>query len=151
MSPCYKAYLPIDNSLSFALIWKWVFGVSFFAFITTLLRELLKDIEDYEGDKEFGCQTMPIVIGIKSSKVVAVIIAFATMICLGYLQFLQYELKDWVGIYYFTIAIQFPFAFLIFKIIKAETKKEFRFAGNTAKFIMLMGVCYLIVFNYFLY
>ncbi len=149
--PCYKTYLPIDNLLSFALIWKWVFGVSFFAFITTLLREILKDIEDYEGDKEFGCQTMPIVIGIKSTKVVAVVLAFSTMCCLGYLQMLQYELKDWIGIYYFTIALQMPFAFLIFKIVTASAKKDFRFAGNTAKFIMLMGVCYLIVFNYFLY
>ncbi len=149
--PCYKAYLPLDHTLSFLLIWKWIFGISFFAFITTLLREILKDMEDYEGDKEFGCQTMPILLGIKSSKVVAVFIAFVTMFCLGYLQMLRYALKDWIGIYYFTIALQLPFAFLIFKIITCNTKKEFRFAGNTAKFIMLMGICYLFVFNYFMY
>jgi 4-hydroxybenzoate polyprenyltransferase len=149
--PCYKEYLPVDESLSFMLIWKWVLGLSFFAFITTLLREILKDIEDYEGDKEYGCKTMPIVIGIKSTKVVASIIAVATMVCLGYLQMLQYIQQDWIGIYYVTIALQFPFAFLIYKILTANTKKEFRFAGNTAKFIMLMGVCYLIVFNYFLF
>ncbi len=149
--PVYHTYLPVEENLSFLIIWKWVLGISFFAFIITLLREILKDIEDKEGDQEFGCNTMPIVIGIKPSKAVAIIIAFATMCCLGYLQLLQYQLKDWVGLIYFTIAIQLPFAFLIFKIIKAQTKDQFHFAGNTAKFIMLTGVCYLIVFNYFLF
>ena len=39
-------------------------------------------------------------------------------------------------------------SFLGFGKSNAETKKEFRFAGNTAKFIMLMGICYLFIFAY---
>ncbi len=144
--PIHKIY-PTVNHL---IIWKWVLGVSFFAFITTLLREIIKDIEDYEGDKEFGCKTMPIVIGIKSTKAIAVVIALATIVCLAYLQIGQIHIKDWASFYYFCFALQLPFAFLIYKIIRANTKKQFRFAGNTAKFIMLMGVCYLFVFTYFL-
>ena len=146
--PCYTTYLIVDYSISFKDIIWYVVAVSFFAFITTLLREIIKDIEDYEGDREYGCQTMPIVIGKNSSKIVAIIIASATMICLGYIQFHLWKSNDILSYNYFTIALQIPFAFLIFKIAKASTKKEFRFAGNTAKFIMLMGICYLFIFAY---
>jgi len=146
---CYKAYYPVDDTINLVIIWKWIFGVSFFAFITTLIREILKDIEDYEGDKEYGCNTMPIVIGIPSTKVIVVLISIATMACLAYLQFLQCNIKDFIGFYYFTFALQLPLAFLIFMTITAKTKKAFHTAGNTAKLIMLLGVCYLIVFSYY--
>jgi 4-hydroxybenzoate polyprenyltransferase len=35
-----------------------------FAFILTLVREALKDMEDIEGDEKFGCKTPPIVWGL---------------------------------------------------------------------------------------
>jgi 4-hydroxybenzoate polyprenyltransferase len=146
--PCYKIYSVFDYTLSFKDIWWYVSGIAFFAFTTTLLREILKDIEDYEGDKEYGCKTMPIVIGKNASKTIAIIIAFATMACLGYLQFAQWKTNDVLSFFYFMLALQIPFAFLILKIATALTKKEFRFAGNTAKFIMLAGICYLFVFAY---
>lgn len=146
--PCYTTYLSIDYDISFKDIIQYVLSISFFAFITTLLREIIKDIEDYEGDKEYGCQTMPIVIGKNASKIVAIIIALATMACLGYIQFHLWEFHDILSYNYFTVALQIPFGFLIYKIAKAETRKELRFAGNMAKFIMLMGVCYLFIFAY---
>jgi 4-hydroxybenzoate polyprenyltransferase len=113
-----------------------------------LLREILKDIEDYEGDKEYGCQTMPIVIGVKYSKIIAIVIALITMGCLGYVQYLLWSTHDTISFYYFEYALQIPFGFLIYKIVKANTKQEFRFAGNTTKLIMLIGVCYLFIFGY---
>ena len=147
---CYKVYFQIDETINLNVIWKWVLGVTFFAFITTLLREILKDIEDYEGDKEYGCNTMPIVIGVPASKVVVVMITLATMVCLAYLQYLQTSIKDLVGFYYFAFALQLPFALLIFMTVAAKTKKAFHNAGNLAKLIMLSGVCYLLVFAYYL-
>lgn len=145
---CYKHYYPIDNTIDFTNIWRWVLGLSFFAFITTLLREMIKDMEDYEGDKEFGCYTMPIAIGIKSSKIVVVVLSLFTMACLAYLQYLQFELTDFLSVGYFAIALQLPFVFLIYKTITATHKKQFRIAGNTAKLIMLMGVSYLFIVYY---
>ncbi|MGQ0828302.1 MAG: geranylgeranylglycerol-phosphate geranylgeranyltransferase [Bacteroidota bacterium] len=140
---CYRVY-----AVGFGDIWKYIFAVSFFAFITTLLREMIKDIEDYEGDKEYGCKTIPIVIGIRPAKIVTVVIASATMICLGYIQIFLWGINDTLSLIYFSVALQLPFLFLIYKTLKAQTKKEFRFAGNTAKFTMIMGICYLFIFAY---
>src|SRR5688572_29794460 len=134
--PCYKVYLPMDSSISFRVIWLHVIGVSFFAFITTLIREIIKDIEDYEGDKEYGCNTMPVVIGKNASKIVAIIITIFTMGCLFYFQFFQWQNKDWLSFLYFTFALQVPFVFLIYKITIADTSKKYRAAGNIAKLIM---------------
>lgn len=147
---CSKEYIPVDPTINLLLIWKWVFGVAFFAFITTLLREILKDIEDREGDMEYGCSTMPIVIGVPAAKAVVVVLTLATMVCLAYIQWLQSNIRDSVGFYYFTFMLQLPLAFLVFMTVSAKTKKNFRSAGNTAKLIMLSGVCYLIVFAYYL-
>ena len=146
--PCYKAYFSFEDALSFKDIWVYIFSISFFAFITTLLREIIKDLEDYDGDKEYGCKTMPIVIGKKSTKVIVVLLALATMFCLGYFQMLLIQKNYMMQFYYFTIALQLPFVFLIYKTVTAETKNALRVAGNTAKFIMLMGVCYLFIFAY---
>jgi 4-hydroxybenzoate polyprenyltransferase len=128
--------------------WTLILALSFFAFITTLLREIIKDIEDYNGDKEYGCKTMPVIMGIKGAKNVAIAIVLATMFCLAYIQILYWERYNMLAFYYIMIGVQLPFCFLIYKTYKAETKKDYRIAGNTAKFIMLTGVCYLFVYAF---
>ncbi|MGZ4054358.1 MAG: geranylgeranylglycerol-phosphate geranylgeranyltransferase [Bacteroidia bacterium] len=150
LMPAYRAYGPLEDNLSFKPVWKYALALSFFAFITTLLREIIKDMEDYEGDKEYGCKTIPIVIGIRSSKIVTIVIAITTMILLAYIQLLQWKSDHTIDFYYFLAALQIPFTFLIYKTYTASTKHDFRFAGNTAKFIMLMGVCYLFIFAHFI-
>ncbi len=146
--PIYKAYLPIDEKLSFRSIWEYIFALSFFAFIITLLREIIKDMEDKEGDDAYGRKTLPIVIGINATKNIAMLIAFATMICLGFIQREFIRIDDTISFIYFTIALQLPFLFLIYKINIAKHKQQFHFAGNLSKFIMLMGICYLFIFSY---
>lgn len=148
--PCYKAYSISGEIISLKIAWQWIFALSFFAFITTLLREILKDMEDYEGDKEYGCKTMPIVIGIPSSKIIVIVLALFTMTVLAMVQVLQFQTNSYLGFYYFLLALQIPFVYLIYITYRAQTKKQFRYAGNTAKLIMLMGVCYLFIFSYYI-
>ena len=46
----------------------WVLGVyTYFAFMLTWMREIVKDMEDFKGDAEEGCVTMPIKIGLLKS------------------------------------------------------------------------------------
>lgn len=65
----------------------WFIGlIALFAFILSLIREIIKDVEDFEGDFEYGCKTMPIVLGIARTKWVlaTIIIVFA-----GFLTWIQ--------------------------------------------------------------
>jgi 4-hydroxybenzoate polyprenyltransferase len=131
-----------------ALVFPFVAGISFFAFITTLLREIIKDIEDQDGDKEYGCKTMPIVLGVKTCKRIVIALCIATMISLAFIQCYMLMLNAPMSFYYFLIALQLPLAFLIWKTARAQSKSDFRIAGNTAKLIMLLGICYLFMHAY---
>jgi len=53
-----------DRGLSLNL----VLFYSLFAFMTGLLREIIKDIEDRKGDAKFSCRTLPIVLGVAKTK-----------------------------------------------------------------------------------
>lgn len=146
----YVRYSTIEEPLSFNDIRNWVVGVSVFALITTLLREMIKDIEDYEGDNDYGCRTVPIVLGIKNAKVIIVSLIILSMLTLAYLQKIQLEAEDMYSFYYFLSLLQLPFAFLIYKVIRAKEKGDFHFASVFSKVIMLLGICYLFLFAYLL-
>ena len=59
------AYTPIVGEL-----YIWLSGFAAFAFLMTLAREMVKDIEDIEGDREMECRTLPIVWGEKWTKII---------------------------------------------------------------------------------
>jgi 4-hydroxybenzoate polyprenyltransferase len=148
MIPLYRAYLPVDEHLSFIDAWHYTFALAIFAFITTLLREIVKDIEDVEGDRAYGCNTLPIALGIDSAKNIAIIIILATIFSLGVIQKQFLKLDDKISFVYFIVALHLPLLFLIYKIRKAKEKKQFHFTARLIKFVMLMGIMYLLVFSY---
>ena len=50
-------------SIKLRLTWKWVAGLAVFSFLLTLPRELVKDLEDLEGDRQAGFRTFPALAG----------------------------------------------------------------------------------------
>ena len=89
LNQVYREIL-IQNSINFNNILAWVGGFSFFAFLATIIREIIKDIEDFEGDLAFGCNTLPVVLGIKTSKIViiSIILINIVLLVLIYLRYL---------------------------------------------------------------
>lgn len=120
----------------------WIIGYSAFAFILTFIRELIKDCEDIEGDKEFGCKTLPIVHGIPKAKKIANLTAAFLIILLTFLEFMQVNSQDWISFSYFFVLISLPLLWLMVKIRKANTKKHFFIISQVIKVIMLIGVLY---------
>lgn len=136
-----------------------VFAFAFFAFITTLIREITKDIEDLEGDQTYGRKSLPIVAGVKISKIVvgsltaitilslALIYVYTWKIELTFTHFF-YILKNDISFWYFLIAIILPLLLFIYKIIKASDKNDFHFASNLIKIVMLLGLLYSLIIFY---
>lgn len=120
-----------------------VLAYSLFAFFFTLIREIIKDIEDLKGDASFGCRTLPIVVGIRKTKIVIYVI---TIIMLTSLCFLLYSL---IGNYmlWMCLSLLFPLAFLFYKMIYADTTSHFTFLSNYCKFVMLIGVLTMALFS----
>lgn len=125
-----------------------VFAYSAFAFLTSMAREVIKDMEDYKGDVQTGCKTMPIVWGIITSKVVTF---FTILICIGLLLMAQYKFYKehlYQGIYYIGILVIIPLIVLLFLTIKARTSKDFKVASLLLKFVMLSGIGFTVFIKY---
>src|ERR1035437_8894484 len=58
--------------LNFNDIVFWSLGFSFFAFLITFVREIVKDIEDFEGDNAYGRKSIPIILGITNAKIIVI-------------------------------------------------------------------------------
>ena len=107
-----------------------------FAFFMTLIREIVKDMEDLKGDNTFGCRTLPIVWGIRKTKVLLYILfgLLATSVILFNAIYSQLPLS------YFLIFLFIPLGLLLLRLIRADTRKDFYWLSQACKIIMLLGV-----------
>jgi 4-hydroxybenzoate polyprenyltransferase len=117
-----------------------VAAYAIFAFLVSMIREILKDIEDLEGDKAAGYKTLPAAIGIKGAKRFAIIITCITIILLAICQYFLFEIKLMLVFWYLLIAVQLFLIYLAYIIVKAKTREDFHFLSNAAKIIMVAGI-----------
>jgi 4-hydroxybenzoate polyprenyltransferase len=142
----------IRSQANFNYIFFWISGFGFFAFITTFLREIIKDLEDFEGDSAYGMNTLPIVLGIKSTKIIlfsliGICMASLFWVLLKFILFSQ-DFIDYISGGYFLLFLFTPFIFLLIKLINASTKRDYYFASQLTKIIMLAGIFYAFAVRY---
>lgn len=125
-----------------------VLGYSAFAFLTSFAREVIKDMEDYKGDIQTGCKTMPIVWGIITSKVVTFFIIIITIGLLLLASFKFYKEQQFIGVYYILGVVVLPLLLLLIQTIRAKTSKDFKMASLLLKFTMLFGIAFTIIIKY---
>jgi 4-hydroxybenzoate polyprenyltransferase len=126
-----------------------VFGI--FAFVTSMAREIIKDIEDYKGDKETGGLTMPIVWGIRSSKLTAFFLLQITALLLLFAVYNTVKAERVVNsptIWYIILGLIVPLILLGISTVRANDSKQFKRASLLLKAIMLLGLCYSFIFYY---
>jgi 4-hydroxybenzoate polyprenyltransferase len=123
---------------------------SVFAFILTLVREALKDMEDMEGDQKFGCKTLPIVWGLKPTKVYIGVWLIVVIGCLAFIQLYVIPFGWWYSIVYCMLTIVTPLALVLKKLNKAYTSKDFKQLSLLVKMAMFAGIMSMLFF-YFLF
>lgn len=122
---------------------KWVGGFALFAFLTTLTREIIKDIEDFEGDIAYGRNTVPIVIGVVPSKIVSVTLIALTISLLYSAWF--FFINDKITLIYLSTLIVLPLIFVVYKVMVSSSRKQIHTASNFMKIVMLTGLLYSVV------
>ena len=107
-----------------------------FAFFMTLIREIIKDMEDLKGDHTFGCQTLPIVWGMRRTKnaIYAILVIFVTTVVL----FNVYSRE--LPMDYFLIFLLIPLLWFVVRLIGADTRKDFAWLSGFCKIILLLGI-----------
>ncbi|AHF14808.1 geranylgeranylglycerol-phosphate geranylgeranyltransferase [Niabella soli] len=121
-----------------------------FAFIISLVREAIKDVEDIAGDRKYGCKTMPIVWGINATKVYVAVWIMLLIALLGVVQVYILQLGWWLGVAYCTVLIIVPALYLFKKLIGANSSKDYHDISNLTKTIMLTGILSMITFYFYL-
>ncbi len=112
----------------------WIYAI--FSFAITLVREIIKDMEDVKGDEKHGCRTLPIIWGIAQTKwLLYVFIGFFIVVLFG----LSAQLPNH-KIQYIFLAMMLPLAYLIYRLVYADKPKDFAFLSHACKLLMLLGV-----------
>lgn len=114
-----------------------VIGIyALFAFLSTLFREIVKDLEDVEGDKLAGYRTAPIAWGIRATRLAAFLAGIFWLISM--------IACWWVPAVSQVAWISLPLAFLLFLLVRAKTKQDYSRISFLCKWIMLGGLLILI-------
>jgi 4-hydroxybenzoate polyprenyltransferase len=120
-----------------------------FAFMINLVREIIKDIQDFEGDKSQEMKTLPIVIGIKKSNRVAFVLLLLPLLYLFYYTYnYLFENNLFVGIFYLLIFVIAPMIFGLILIWNAKVKKDYANCSQLLKWIIFFGILSIWVITY---
>jgi 4-hydroxybenzoate polyprenyltransferase len=116
-----------------------------FAFLIQMIREIIKDLQDVDGDKATGCKTLPIVTSVLFSKIVCSIFIIITMSLTAWFQVHFYYQKEFYKVFnnwnfYSTILIQIPLLFILVKLFFSNSTKNYSVLSFIAKAIMLSGI-----------
>ncbi|MBS0012212.1 MAG: geranylgeranylglycerol-phosphate geranylgeranyltransferase [Bacteroidales bacterium] len=139
----YGAYLVSFSTVK--IIFYWVAGFSVFAFLTTLAREIVKDMEDFEGDRAYGSRSLPVVSGLRVSKIVVSFIVAFTIILMMLMWALY--INDIISLLYILLAIALPLVFGILLLIRGKSQEQFRLVSTIIKGVMLTGILYTVLFR----
>jgi len=118
-----------------------------FAFVSSLIREALKDMEDVEGDRRYGCKTMPIVWGFNASKIYVAIWLTTLILTLFLVMIYMLQLHWWIAIIYSLIFIIAPSIRIFQKMFTAKTPQDFHRLSSMIKFVMFTGILSMIFFR----
>lgn len=135
-------------SSSLESIMDCIIGFSLFAFIINLIREIVKDIEDYEGDKKYLSNTLAVTYGKNKSKYVAIFITLISIMLLLYYLYIRFMVQDMLSVMYLSFTILLPLIYFSYKLYIAKIKEDYTFLSRLLKIVMLAGISYSGVFYY---
>jgi 4-hydroxybenzoate polyprenyltransferase len=149
----YKYYI-LSAPINLNVIGGWILAFSAFAFLSGLSREIIKDMEDFEGDRFAGRNTVPIVWGMQWAKIIAMSLLFiiiAGIAALYYFFFLSSGMSDFISLIYFSAFLVIPLLYNLYQLFISKTVADYKFCGDLLKIIMLAGILYAPVVWYILF
>lgn len=145
-----KLYKEINaiNAPAVYLLLRIILLYSAFAFLISMIREIIKDLEDIKGDSWLGCRTMPIVYGVNASKDVAYVLSFILIALILFVQVKIFPWKWYGTIFYLFFLVQLPLLFMMTRLKKAVSSRDFHQVSSFIKLIMLTGIISMLFFKF---
>ena len=137
--------LPMDIlqqlHIRFEELFVWGLGYTLFAFLLTLQREMVKDIEDLEGDRTYGRNTLPIAFGLKAARICT--FGVSVVVIAGIVVSQVCKLSDGFSLIFINVCITLPLLYGLFVFVKADSSEEYAKVSFILKLVMSMGLLYL--------
>jgi 4-hydroxybenzoate polyprenyltransferase len=142
----YESFEAIMSPVGRKLI--QIIGVyALFAFMISLVREIVKDLEDMIGDSKDGCRTIPIVWGVQPAKRLCYGLLLALQVLI-LLTELRIAIFGWyVAIIYLVVLVQLPCLYIYLQLRKAHLPEHYHKVSTLVKVIMLTGILSMIFFK----
>ncbi len=135
-----------ENQAQMASLFSILIDYALFAFMINFIREIVKDIEDVNGDYNQGMNTLPIAIGISRAAKIALGFAIIPFILsLLYINTYFMQNKLYIATLYSFAFVLAPLLYFIVKIFTAKTQKEFHHLSTVLKLILLFGILSILV------
>ncbi len=138
--PEVMPYLTVGRDL-----FLWTGGFALFAFLTTWIREIIKDLQDQTGDRELECHTLPIIAGEMWTKIILTLLICGTAGLICYFGFVLIPFPHTWGSLstrYVVLGLLIPLACELWLLWAAKIPSDYRHAQMLMKFIMFLGVLY---------
>lgn len=120
-----------------------------FAFILSIIREAIKDMEDLEGDRKEGCRTMPILWGIQASKVFTGVWLVVILVTIIVTQIYVILFGWWLWALYIVFFVVLPLVFTFRKLFHAKQASDFSYLSRLVKLVMLTGILSMVFFLWY--
>lgn len=143
--PAIIRYSPTEYYINPILI---CLGYTFFAFMLTWMREIVKDMEDYIGDAEQGCITMPIKKGLQFSARFAQVIGCITVVALLVIAVAFFQSAYWTLSVYTLLALIAPMIWWCYYVTLKNTAAHYKQASKWLKIIMVLGISSLMIYYF---
>jgi len=135
-----------ENQAQMASLFSILIDYALFAFMINFIREIVKDIEDVNGDYSQGMNTLPIAIGINRAAKIALgfaVIAFILSALYSNIYFMENKL--YIAVLYSFVTVLAPLLYFIVKIFTAKSQKDFHHLSTILKLVLFFGILSILV------
>ena len=132
---------------NFSLISKLVLIYMGFAFFASLFREMIKDIEDLDGDSRMGCRTLPVVVGSGKAKNYTLIVGVIMLAFILYVQYFLF-LSGYLYLFGYFFALDALLMLMLLKLRRAKDIVDFSNLSGLSKLFMAAGILSMLIFYF---
>ena len=136
------------NGIDIPRLYKFTILYAGFAFIVSLIREVVKDLEDMYGDAKYNCKTMPIIWGVPAAKVFVAVWIVVCIALLAIVQLYAWQSGWWFSAIYSIVLIILPLVFILRNLYKAIIPTDYHRLSSLIKLVMLTGILSMLFFKF---
>ncbi len=128
------------SDVPFRIITNIITAISIFAFLLSMMREIVKDIEDMEGDSLINCRSLPIVKGIPFTKTILLVFTVITILFLIISQIYLVQIPRLIAAAWLLICVEIPLIYFIKSLASATIRADYHKLSTLLKWIMIGGI-----------